>query len=150
MVHLRWLWTNALCLVAMAGSGLLALQSHSLHQSLSVEQAGSEQYAFYLPLEITNRVFTKELFDPASEEYQTMYKEVSDLLNNVYNCSSCSPTYQYYGGVYAMTFSSGSVIANSTVIFHRQINSALVYLFFHMAEIQTQILQINLTYTTRK
>lgn len=31
-------------------------------------------------MEITNRVFTKALLNPASEEYQTLFKEVSKLV----------------------------------------------------------------------
>lgn len=38
------------------------------------------QMAFYLPLEITNRAFTDTLLNPASNAYQTLYKEVTDLV----------------------------------------------------------------------
>lgn len=31
-------------------------------------------------MEITNRVFTAALLNPTSEEYQTLYKEVCDLV----------------------------------------------------------------------
>ncbi len=36
--------------------------------------------AFFVPLEITNRVFNTTLLNPASEDYQTTYKEVADLV----------------------------------------------------------------------
>ncbi|TKS88783.1 hypothetical protein D9C73_022786 [Collichthys lucidus] len=75
---------------------------------------GAPRFAFYLPMEITNKVFTSQLLNPASEEYQTMYKEVSDLLQNIYGCPDVNkcPTNSFYGGVSAMTF--------STICYHRK------------------------------
>lgn len=68
---------NNMCIPA----GLLALQSPRLHDFLSVEKLSvSDQIAFFLPMEINNRVFSAALLNQASEEYQSLYKEVSNVV----------------------------------------------------------------------
>lgn len=65
----------------MSPAGLLSVQSLALHDSLRQEQLSSdERKAYFLPMEITNEVFIPALHNPASEDYQTMYKEVSDVV----------------------------------------------------------------------
>ncbi|CAB1430417.1 unnamed protein product [Pleuronectes platessa] len=70
-------------------SGFLTVPSLQLHDLLSVKQLKSpEQRVFFLPMEITNRVFNSQLLNSASEEYKIMYKEVTDLLDSIYDCSN--------------------------------------------------------------
>ncbi|KAI4892228.1 hypothetical protein NFI96_028203, partial [Prochilodus magdalenae] len=88
------------------------------------------KFAFYLAVEITNRVYNESLINPESEYYKTMYEDVSGLLQMVYNCSGCG-TESTYQGVIGMTFSNGSVIANSTIVFQTLfINAILVKSLF--------------------
>ncbi|XP_034456237.1 integumentary mucin C.1-like [Hippoglossus hippoglossus] len=149
MVQLRWLWT--MCFVT---SGLLTVQSLQLHDLLSVKQLNSsEKKAFFLPMKITNRVFNSKLLNTASEEYKIVYKEVTDLLDSIYDCSdnSVCPTKGFYGGVAGVTFSSGSVIANSTLVFDTSsINTAIVHILFlqNANNVEPKTLQLNLDYTT--
>ncbi|KAK2830010.1 hypothetical protein Q5P01_017941 [Channa striata] len=151
---MKWLRTNILCFLTI--SGLLTGQSVPLPDLLSVEQDSDiQQKAFYLPIEITNRPFTNALLNPASEEYQTMYNEVSYLLSGIYNCLDINqcPTNRFYGGVSTMTFSPGSVIANATVIFNTMsINPSIIHIYFviNANTVQPQTLQLNLDYTTSK
>ncbi|XP_068189689.1 eukaryotic translation initiation factor 4 gamma-like isoform X2 [Antennarius striatus] len=129
MVQQRWLGTCALCLVAMAISGLLTVQPPHQSDQPPVEPHGSTpqtpRIAFFLPMEITNRVFTDALLNPASDDYQSLYEEVSDLLESIYNCSDYNtcPTDVFYGGITAMTFRANTV--------------------------QPQTLQLNLNFTTK-
>ncbi|XP_074470436.1 uncharacterized protein LOC141754902 [Sebastes fasciatus] len=154
MVRLKWMWTSALCLLTMATSGLLALQSPRLHDFLSVEKLSvSDQIAFFLPMEINNRVFSAALLNQASEEYQSLYKEVSNVLNGTYNCPDINtcPTDTFYGGVAGITFRSGSVIANATVVFNSPfINHMIVSVLFadNANNVQPKTLHFNLDFTT--
>ncbi|XP_029919138.1 uncharacterized protein LOC115367492 [Myripristis murdjan] len=158
MAHqLRWLRTNTLCLVIFSISGSLYGQSvPERGNSFLSQKSGSpaESKAYFLAMEITNRAFTPALHNPASEEYQAMYKEVNDLLNIIYNCPDISacPTYVFYGGVAAMTFRPGSVIANATVVFHTtSINQFIVLAVFleNMKNYTPQTLKLNLDYTQK-
>ncbi|KAL7830002.1 hypothetical protein SRHO_G00311290 [Serrasalmus rhombeus] len=88
------------------------------------------KYAFYLGMEITNRVFNHSLRDPESAYYKSMYAQLAD----VYNCSTCY-TQPFYKGVAAMTFRNGSVIANSTIIFQTEFINAVVVKNLFIAEI---------------
>ncbi|XP_037391446.1 location of vulva defective 1 [Pygocentrus nattereri] len=92
------------------------------------------KYAFYLGMEITNRVFNHSLRDPESAYYKSMYAQVSGALADVYNCSTCY-TQPFYKGVAAMTFRNGSVIANSTIIFQTVFINAIVVKNLFVAEI---------------
>ncbi|XP_051519506.1 uncharacterized protein LOC127420921 isoform X2 [Myxocyprinus asiaticus] len=73
-------------------------------------------YLFSLCVEITNRIFSDSLLNPATKEYKQMYAEVVGALDIIFNCSSCE-TRNTYRGVTGMRFSKGSVIANCTISF---------------------------------
>ncbi|XP_029918851.1 ABC transporter H family member 4-like [Myripristis murdjan] len=155
--QLRWLRTNTLCLVIFSISGSLYGQSvPECGNSFLSQKSGSpaETKAYFLAMEITNRAFTPALHNPASEEYQAMYKDVNDLLNVIYNCHDICicPTYVFYGGVAAMTFKPGSVIANATVVFHTtSINHFIVLAIFleNIKNYTPQTLELNLDYTKK-
>ncbi|KAJ8267883.1 hypothetical protein COCON_G00130550 [Conger conger] len=81
---------------------------------------------YFLSIRITNRIYNDSLEDQNSVDYRSLRAEVTQLLYNVYNCSSCS-TADTYLGVSWMTFSKGSVIANCKVAFHTMyVNSDVV------------------------
>nr|XP_008279680.1 PREDICTED: integumentary mucin C.1-like [Stegastes partitus] len=97
--------------------------------------SSAEDQALYVPVEITNRVFTTALLNPANEAYQTLYNEVTDLLKGIYDCkdSNTCPTNVNFRGVVGMTFSagSGSVIANATMLFVKySVNPMVAWSYF--------------------
>ncbi|CAK6970581.1 cell wall protein DAN4-like [Scomber scombrus] len=137
---------------------LTSVQCFSQQDFLGIEQLlSTPKTAFFVPMEITNRVFTPALQNPASEEYHSLYKEVSALLNGIYACYDIynCPENMFYGGVAGMTFRSGSqpsVIANATVVFDTtKISSGTLYVYFFVKSniIKPHTLQINLEYTTK-
>ncbi|XP_047461532.1 putative GPI-anchored protein pfl2 [Mugil cephalus] len=146
MDQLRLLWILILCLVFISG--------HTATDPLTKVQLKSTPVrAFYVAMEITNRIFNTTLTNPETDEYKATYEEVSNLLNSIYGCNNHTkcPTNKFYGGVVAMTFSSGSVIANATIIFHTSsINPSVASSLFHQNanNMEPQILQINPNFTT--
>lgn len=67
--------------VRVKRAGLPPLQSLPLHDVHSVEWLSSPPRRVYnMSIKITNKVFTPALLHQESEEYQTMYKDVNDLV----------------------------------------------------------------------
>ncbi|KAL4624805.1 hypothetical protein GN956_G17637 [Arapaima gigas] len=77
-------------------------------------------------MKILNRIYNESLQEPNSPDYKKLYEEVVQVLNGVYACGNCA-TVKTYAGVGTMTFSNGSVIANSTLLYTTTfINEAVV------------------------
>ncbi|XP_022539145.2 mucin-2 [Astyanax mexicanus] len=88
------------------------------------------EYAFYLCIEVTNRIYNNSLKNQNSADYKAMYADISGVLEVIYNCTECG-TYGAYRGIAEMTFSNGSVIANCTIVFQTvYINAVLVKSLF--------------------
>lgn len=81
-------WYSAMFLCQVNGdmshwkpAGLSSAQSLPATDSASAEQlSSSTQAAYYVPMEITNRVFNDSLLDPSSSYFQTLYEEVTTLV----------------------------------------------------------------------
>ncbi|KAG9470717.1 hypothetical protein GDO78_016933 [Eleutherodactylus coqui] len=70
----------------------------------------------YIQMRITSAVFSVLLTDPSTQTFQNLEKQIKKMFSDVYNCSNC-PTSKTYIGVYILSFSSGSVIANTLAEF---------------------------------
>ncbi|KAL7829231.1 hypothetical protein AOLI_G00301160 [Acnodon oligacanthus] len=123
-MELRFSWIILVFMVSGSPGGVSPLITTQAVTTTTTEAI--PKYAFYLGMEITNRVYNDSLRDPESAYYKSMYAEVSGVLVHIYNCSTCY-TQPFYKGVAAMTFRNGSVIANSTIVFQTVfINAVLV------------------------
>ncbi|KAG7225313.1 hypothetical protein INR49_014595 [Caranx melampygus] len=148
MVRLSQMWTGVLCLLTI--SGLLSAGAVTVPEGFSADLLSASQRAFLVPIKITNRKFVPALVNQDSEEYKDMSKVISNLFNGIYKCDDC-PTKTFYGGVAAVGFGPGSVIANAVVIFNTtSINQVVAWaLFNRYAEKAAGNLQLNMAYTTK-
>ncbi|XP_069506235.1 mucin-1 [Ambystoma mexicanum] len=71
----------------------------------------------YLTFRITNQLFVSELNNPDSQVYKDLVAKVDTMCNDVYGCPKCD-TRSTYIGVNVLSFSSGSVIANTKLNFN--------------------------------
>ncbi|XP_052003445.1 uncharacterized protein LOC127658280 [Xyrauchen texanus] len=100
--------------------------------------------AVIMDLRITNRTYSDSLADQQSVEYTILRREVEELLNEIYD-----PTLLTYLGTNEMTFSFGSVVANSRLLFGTaMLNPVLVRSIFLSAykQIPSATLEIDLGY----
>ncbi|XP_078526568.1 mucin-1 isoform X2 [Lissotriton helveticus] len=71
---------------------------------------------FNLTLHITNVEYTTELSNSSSPEFKNMSEQITQLCDQLYNCSGC-PTASTYLGVEVVGFSNGSIIAHTALNF---------------------------------
>ncbi|XP_036421360.1 cell wall integrity and stress response component 3 [Colossoma macropomum] len=147
-MELRFSWMILIFMISGPPGGISPLMTTQAVTTTTTETI--PKYAFYLGIEITNRVYNDSLRDPESAYYKSMYAQVSSALADIYNCSTCD-THSFYKGVAAMTFRNGSVIANSTIVFQTSyINAVLVkYLFINNIPSSNEIngLRVNSRFT---
>ncbi|KAG8543237.1 hypothetical protein GDO81_025154, partial [Engystomops pustulosus] len=70
----------------------------------------------YIQIRITNYPYTDDLANPTSQYFKSLENNIIKMFNEVYNCSGC-PTRKTYNRVIVLSFSAGSVIANTLVTF---------------------------------
>ncbi|XP_062847628.1 mucin-17 [Trichomycterus rosablanca] len=102
--------------------------------------------AFIISIKINNRIYNDSLKDRQSLDYKALRQEVEDVFFSTY---SYSPSAQYQE-IAEMTFSNGSVIARSTLLFSKkQANSeALKNVFItNYQQHPSRMLDLNLNYT---
>ncbi|CAM4703984.1 unnamed protein product [Leuciscus chuanchicus] len=105
-----------------------------------------------MDLRITNRVYNDSLADQQSAEYTTLKQEVERLFEDVY-APPFNTTHLIYWGTEEMTFSNGSVIATSRLLFGPpQVNPEIVRDIFLPAykQIPSPALEIDLSYIENK
>ncbi|KAF7708509.1 hypothetical protein HF521_017566 [Silurus meridionalis] len=106
----------------------------------------NETSAFNMSIKITNRTYNKSLEDTDSHYYKTLRQDVEDLFSEVYKSTSSAG----YQKITDMTFSEGSVIANSTVIFQtNQTSGQYVKITFidNYKKLHSPLLTLNINYT---
>ncbi|XP_035266613.1 mucin-1 isoform X2 [Anguilla anguilla] len=116
MLQLLILGTH-LYFMSHAVSGASTAGIHSTPDSQALAPASStivpiSDSTFFLSIKITNRIFNESLENQSSEDYRELRGELKRLLDDVYT----SEPYNY-SGISAMTFSKGSVVANTTIVF---------------------------------
>nr|XP_023673451.1 mucin-1-like [Paramormyrops kingsleyae] len=105
-------------------------------------------------MKITNSIYNQSLEDHNSDDYVKLSGDVRNLFQQIFGCLECA-TYQTYKGVADITFSNGSVITDSTLVFNTMflINGDIIKNIFYDA-IQTGSLNtsisVNPTYTNCK
>ncbi|KAJ8398481.1 hypothetical protein AAFF_G00427360 [Aldrovandia affinis] len=122
----------------------------SAPQSLALAPADSTSVptpvsVYFLCIKITNRDFKESLKDQSSEDYKKLRDEVTQLLEDVYISEPHD-----YAGISAMTFSKGSVVANTTVMFKTtEIHPSKVKKQFlsYVKKNPPQKLELNISYT---
>ncbi|KAL2084567.1 hypothetical protein ACEWY4_020085 [Coilia grayii] len=106
--------------------------------ALGDSPATSSSFTTHLiSIKITNRIYNDTLKDPNSADYKRLLKDVRLLLN-----SALEEGTQYDGRITDMTFSNGSVIANTTIQFGTtEIDPVKVKYFINKAQSSTLDLQ---------
>ncbi|MCI4374560.1 hypothetical protein PGIGA_G00007470 [Pangasianodon gigas] len=106
----------------------------------------NEFSAFIISIKITNRIYDDSLEDHQSQNYKILRQDVENLFFETY---SFSPSAQYQE-IAEMTFSNGSVIANSTVLFGTNQNSGQTVRRIFVTNYQQHpslMLDLNINYT---
>lgn len=147
------LWMRAVLFGGLICAGVFLFAGNQ-SSTFARFQRSEELSAYFFWIEITNRVYTTSLEDPSSNYFQILKAEVEQLMNDVYNCSTCSSTNEVYDGAYDMSFQKGllpgSVIAKMTLVFKTVgINQHVVKFIFlgSMLNNPSEILEINADYT---
>ncbi|KAG7335947.1 hypothetical protein KOW79_000640 [Hemibagrus wyckioides] len=103
--------------------------------------------AFMISIKITNQIYNESLEDHHSQSYKVLRREVENVFSEIYNFTSAVE----YQKIAEMTFSNGSVIANSTVIFGtkqesgEKVKQVFVNNYEHHHSLLTLDLNINYT-----
>ncbi|KAG9345341.1 hypothetical protein JZ751_009887 [Albula glossodonta] len=134
--------------------GAFAADIESAPQSLALDpsEAADDSTSMPIPvstfllcIKITNRIFSESLKDSSSEDYKTLRDEVTQLLDDVYSTEAHG-----YTGISEMTFSKGSVVANTTLKFKTKeiAPSKIKNLFLsHVKKNQPANLHLNISFT---
>ncbi|KAL2080669.1 hypothetical protein ACEWY4_024462 [Coilia grayii] len=150
MVQKPDLWPRIILFGGLVCAGIFLFSGNGL-TGVMLRKRSLGTSAFFFYLEITNRTFNNYLLDPSSDYYKSLRSEVEDLMNTVFNCSTCS-TKNGYRGISDMTFRNGSlVIVKMTLVFYNQpINTFVVkYLFIRSIKVNPpNYININLEYTS--
>ncbi|XP_047666962.1 uncharacterized protein LOC125140839 [Tachysurus fulvidraco] len=138
---------NLFWIIGLLWSGVITSGDVTAAPAVGTRTSKNESSAFMISIKIINQIYNDSLEDHQSQNYKTLRQKVENVFFEIYKFT---PSVQYQE-ITEMTFSNGSVIANSTVIFgSKQKSGEIVKQIFvknYMQHHSPLRLDLNINYT---